>query len=148
MCEVFHPILPQGISLIDCRKQPERSQHHLQRVLLTEGGEGGCSCPLPTVQETVSYDLGKDSWPLGVERVLQDRHHHCTPLHTHLYEVKALVQRRVVIPRCAKHLPQQAGHAILVQASQVNVALLIYKHRVHHLPKDRRINDKLDRMII
>ena len=85
---------------------------------------------------------------MWVERVLRDGHHHRTALHSHLYVVQALVQWRVGISRRAKHLPQEAGHAILVQASQVNVALLIYKHRVHHLPKDRRINDKLDRMII
>jgi hypothetical protein len=46
------------------------------------------------------------------------------------------------------HLPQQAGHAIPVQASGVKVALLVYKHRVLHLPKDRRIKDKLDRTIM
>ena len=96
----------------------------------------------------MSYDLGEDSWPLRVERVLQNGHHHRTALHTHLYEVETLVEWRVRIPRCAKHLPQQAGHAIPVQASRVNVALLVNKHRVLHLPKDRRINDKLDRTII
>jgi len=85
---------------------------------------------------------------MGVKRVLRDGHHHRAAAHTHLHEVETPVERRVRIPRCAKHLPQEAGHAILVQASQVNVALLIYKHRVHHLPKDRRINDKLDRTII
>jgi len=86
---------------------------------------------------------------MGVERVLRDGHHHRIALHTHLYEVETLVEQRVRISRCAKDLPQQAGHAIPVQASGVKMALLIHhnKNWIIHLPKDRRISDKLDKAI-
>ena len=97
----------------------------------------------------MSCDLGKDRWAIWLERVLRDGHHHRTALHSPLNVVKALVQWRVGIPRCAKHLPQKSGHAVPVQAGRVKVALLVYhnKHQALHLPKDRGISDKLDRTI-